>query len=285
MKPMLLTMKKNKAIVKIFIDIGSHIGQTLHEVTKAKYAFDKIYCFEPSMHCIESLEKIAETDSRIIICNFGLSNQTQDAKLFLPGSQGGTIFENKIDDSPEVSEETSENNGEVEKIKLRDANEWFEENINPADYIVVKTNCEGSEVDILDSLIDGKFMKNIYTFLVTFDIRENPKYQYRELEVRKRLRQQIEKNFCFSDDVMIGRSHEERIENWLRLFGVDSDIQDVKLLRNNYKKIFLQYSNKNGFLVRWETRLKRNLGYAIFPNWIKVALRSLKRIMGLNRDR
>ena len=271
--------------MKIFIDIGSHIGQTLHEVTKAKYAFDKIYCFEPSMHCIKSLEKIAETDSRIIICNFGLSNQTQDAKLFLPGSQGGTIFESEIDDSAGVSEETSENNGEVEKIKLRDANEWFEENINPADYIVVKTNCEGSEVDILDSLIDGKFMKNIYIFLVTFDIRENPKYQYRELEVRKRLKQQIEKNFCFSDDVMIGRSHEKRIENWLRLFGVDTDIQDVKLLRNKYKKIFLQYSNKNGFMVRWETKLKRNLRYTIFPNWIKVALRSFKRIMGLNRDR
>jgi hypothetical protein len=29
--------------MKIFIDIGSHIGQTLHEVTKEQYGFDKIY--------------------------------------------------------------------------------------------------------------------------------------------------------------------------------------------------------------------------------------------------
>ena len=33
--------------MKIFLDIGSHMGQTLREVTKEKYAFDKIVGFEP----------------------------------------------------------------------------------------------------------------------------------------------------------------------------------------------------------------------------------------------
>ena len=31
--------------MKIFLDIGSHIGQTLREVTKEKYAFDKIWAY------------------------------------------------------------------------------------------------------------------------------------------------------------------------------------------------------------------------------------------------
>ena len=271
--------------MKIFLDIGSHIGQTLQEVTKEKYAFDKIYCFEPSLLCIESLEKIASNDSRITICKFGLSNKNQDAELFLPGSQGGTIFEGGIGDLGEESNSMLEDDNMVEKIKLRDAHEWFMENINPSDYIVVKTNCEGSEVDILDSLIDGGFMGNIYTFLVTFDIRENPKYQFRELEVRKKLKKQSEKNFCFSDDVMIGFSHEQRIENWLKLFGVDTNLEDVTLLRSHYKKIFLKYANKNGFLVRWETKFKRGMGYTLFPSWLKNTLRFIKRNVGLNRER
>ena len=58
--------------MKIFLDIGSHIGQTLHEVTKEKYAFDKIVCFEPSSFCLDKLKKFAEEDDRIIICEFGL---------------------------------------------------------------------------------------------------------------------------------------------------------------------------------------------------------------------
>tara|TARA_B100000579_G_scaffold414633_1_gene408436 strand:- start:940 stop:1755 length:816 start_codon:yes stop_codon:yes gene_type:complete len=271
--------------MKIFLDIGSHIGQTLYEVTKEKYAFDKIYCFEPSLLCLESLEKIASTDSRINICKFGLSNRNQDAELYMPGSQGGTIFEGGIGDLAQESNNLTQDDNVVEKIMLRDANEWFTENINPDDYLVVKTNCEGSEVDILDSLIDGGFMENIYTFLVTFDIRENPKYQYRELEVRKKLKAQNVKNFCFSDDVMIGFSHEQRIENWLKLFGVDTHLQDTALLRNQYQKNFFKYASKNGFLIRWETKLKRGFGYSLFPDWIKNTLRFVKRKLGLNRER
>jgi|TARA_B110001450_G_C17590354_1_gene468692 FkbM family methyltransferase len=271
--------------MKIFLDIGSHIGQTLHEVTKEKYAFDKIYCFEPSAYCIDELKKIAQKDQRIEICNFGLSNKDQDAELFLAGSVGGTIFKGGANDRGQDHDDSFASDQEVEKVKLRDANKWFEENINPGDYIVVKTNCEGSEVDILDSLIDGDFMGNIYSFLVTFDIRENLAYQHRELEIRKKLGKEAVKNFCFSDDVMVGPTHEKRIENWLSLFGVDTDIHDIELLRNRYQKIFSKYSNKNGFVARWEIRIKRGLSYDLFPVWIKKSLRFVKRIAGLNRER
>jgi FkbM family methyltransferase len=73
--------------MKIFIDIGAHIGQTLHEVSKEKYAFDKIVCFEPSSLCWDELKKIALEDDRIEICEFGLSNKNQDIELFMPGTQ------------------------------------------------------------------------------------------------------------------------------------------------------------------------------------------------------
>ena len=146
--------------MKIFIDIGSHTGETLFEVIKEKYAFEKIVCFEPSKFCLDKLEKFAAEDNRIVICEFGLSNGNKDAELFQPGALTGSIYKDYKDEDHSLDRE------EVEKIKLRDANEWFENNISADDYIVVKTNCEGSEVDILDSLLDGNYMKNIYSFLI-----------------------------------------------------------------------------------------------------------------------
>jgi FkbM family methyltransferase len=271
--------------MKVFLDIGSHIGETLLEVTKEKYAFDKIYCFEPSLYCIDDLKKFADKDHRITICDFGLSNKNQDAELFQPGSLGGTIVKGETHDLGKEHDDTFIDNRQAERIKLCDASEWFEENLNPNDYIVVKTNCEGSEVDILDSLIDGNFMKNIYSFLVTFDIREHRAFQHREIEIRKKLKKEIVKNFCFSDDVMIGHSHEQRIAHWLKLFGIDSNIKDVGLLRSQYEQAFIKYANKNGFINRWEIRLKRDLNYKLLPNWLKSFLQSIKRMAGLNRER
>ena len=262
--------------MKIFLDIGSHVGQTLREVTKAKYAFDKIVCFEPARFCLNELKKFATRDDRIVICEFGLSNRNEEIELYLPGTLGGSIY---IDEEHSVSKE------EVEKIKLCDANQWFENNISPDDYIVVKTNCEGSEVDVLDSLIDGNFMKHIYSFLITFDIRNYVEFQHREIEIRKRLKKEKLTNFCFSDNVMIGPSHEKRIENWLKLFGIDSPVKDVDLLRKSHEKEFLKYSSKNGFFSRWEIKLKRIFNYNNFPDWVKDFLRSLKRILGLDRER
>ena len=262
--------------MKIFIDIGAHIGETLHEVAKEKYAFDKIIGFEPSSFCLDELKKIALEDDRIEICEFGLSNRNQDVELFLPGTQSGSIYK---------EEDHSVDKEEVETIKLRDACEWFESNTNADDYVVVKTNCEGSEVDILDSLLDGNIMKNIYCFLITFDIRNYEEFQHREVEIRKRLKKENLTNFCFSDNVMIGTSHEKRIENWLKLFGIDSQNKDVDSLRKSYKKEFLKYSRKSGFFSRWEIRIKRIFDYSNFPDWFKDILRFFKRILRLNRDR
>ena len=262
--------------MKIFLDIGSHMGQTLREVTKEKYAFDKIVGFEPSSFCLNELKKIAVDDDRIEICEFGLSNRSEDIQLFLAGTQAGSIYKD---------EDHSVDTEDLETIKLRDACEWFEGNINTDDYVVVKTNCEGSEVDILDSLIDGNIMKNIYCFLITFDIRNYEEFQHREVEIRKRLKKEKLTNFCFSDNVMIGISHEQRIENWLTLFGIDSPSKDLDFLRKLHKKEFLKYSSKNGFFSRWEVRLKRIFHYNNFPDWIKGILKLFKRILGLNRER
>ena len=46
--------------MRIFLDIGAHTGETLNEVLKEKYAFDRVICFEPSNICMPSLKKYAD---------------------------------------------------------------------------------------------------------------------------------------------------------------------------------------------------------------------------------
>ena len=224
------------------------------------------------------MEELASKDHRIEICLFGLSNKNREAKLFLPGSLSASIIMEDGVQSTEVAEE-------AENIRLVDATEWFENNTNKGDLLVVKTNCEGSEVDIIDSLIDNDYLKNIYSLLVTFDIRNYKKLQHREVEIRQKLRAQKQKNFCFSDDAMVGISHSKRIENWLTLFGIDSDLSDIETLRAKYKNQFLKYSSKSGLFSRWEIRLKRSINYNNFPNWLKKLLRFSKKFLRLSRER
>ena len=105
------------------------------------------------------------------------------------------------------------------------------------------------------------------------------------MELHIPLKEQKVKNFCFSDDVMIGFTHEERIANWLQLFGIDSENKDVGSLRKKYRPAFIKYSSKNGVFVRWETILKRELNYQLFPGWLKSILRLVKGVFGLHRER
>ena len=76
---------------------------------------------------------------------------------------------------------------------------------------------------------------------------------------------------------MIGVSHSKRIENWLTLFGIDSNISDIEKLRNQYKDQFLKYSSRRGVFARWEIRLKRSINYNNFPYWVKKSLRFSKK--------
>ena len=82
--------------MKIFLDVGGHLGETLNEILKKKYYFDKIYCFEPSKKCFQSLRKFK--DSRLKIFNFGLSNKNQNIKLYNPGLVNASIFTNNKND-------------------------------------------------------------------------------------------------------------------------------------------------------------------------------------------
>tara|TARA_B110000003_G_C16651784_1_gene534513 strand:- start:3345 stop:4142 length:798 start_codon:yes stop_codon:yes gene_type:complete len=260
--------------MRVFLDIGAHTGETLDEVLKDKYAFDRVICFEPSRTCINALYEYAKKDSRVEIQQIGLSNIDGIETLYNPGELNGSIY----------SEERNSDH-EQETITLADAHTWYLANIDISDFVVIKTNCEGSEVNIVDSFLRGETFKYFYSLLITFDIRDYPSLAHQEVEIRKRLKASEYQNFCFSDNMMIGPTHEKRLENWLTTFGIDQPSEPIAELKKKFHKNFVKFSQKSGKLVRMEIQLKRLFGYKNLPSPLKKFFQMIKRILRINRER
>ena len=252
--------------MRVFLDIGAHEGETVAEVVKKKYAFDRIVCFEPSIACQPKLLDIA--DSRVELCHYGLAGANGTAELHHAGTEAGSIYGD---------------GGASEKITLIDAARWFSENLTGNEFLVVKTNCEGAEVDIINRLLDAGLFDRAVLFLVTFDIRNYPDQRHREVELRRRLRGA--RNHCFADDVMIGLTHQARVAHWLSLFGIDRPELSAEDVRRLYADAFAYYSTRSGWRERMELRLKERFGYGMLPEPIKHLLRWGKRAVGLSRER
>ncbi|MFM8276410.1 MAG: hypothetical protein ACKN89_05350, partial [Cyanobium sp.] len=78
---------------KVFLDIGAHTGETLEEVRKPAYSFDRIIAFEPSSACFPALEAIAVQDRRIELCRFGLGDGPQQLTLYGSGLDSATTLQ------------------------------------------------------------------------------------------------------------------------------------------------------------------------------------------------
>jgi FkbM family methyltransferase len=255
--------------VRVFLDIGSHMGETVVEAQQARYGFDRIICFEPASPCWPTLEAITKNDPRVEICKFGLGSTDATIELHNPGHEGASIIGGE---------------GPIERVQIVDAVSWFRSNLHSTDFMVAKTNCEGAEVAIINRLLDDDLFGWAVTFLVTFDIRHFPEHRGEEAKLRMRLRRSGLRNFCFSDDVMIGTTHQRRIAHWLHLFGIDSGEGRAEV-EQKHAANFTRYSSRRGLHHRWEHVLKDRFGYSSLPEPIKSVLRASKRGLGFSRER
>ena len=85
--------------------------------------------------------------------------------------------------------------------------------------------------------------------------------------------------------MMIGPTHEKRIENWLTSFGVDQSSLPIDQLKEQFQDSFNKFSRKSGAWVRFEINFKRSLKYQSFPAPFKKFFQSIKRFLRLNRER
>jgi FkbM family methyltransferase len=192
---------------RVFLDVGAHTGETVRAVLDPVYRFDWIVCFEPTTACCEQLGEFG--DPRITICQFGLWKETAARPLFKPGDVGGSIFSHA-------------NDGEAQEMcRFVKAGDWFRENIQGREIVFMKLNCEGSECDIVDDLLDSGEFAKVDFMMIDFDVRRIPSQRHREAEVRSRLAEFRFPKVSFCEEVMVGLTHVARIQNWLRVVGAD----------------------------------------------------------------
>jgi FkbM family methyltransferase len=192
--------------VRVFLDVGAHVGETLAAVRKRRYGFDRIYCFEPAPACWPALERLA--DDRVTICRFGLWNRTTRHALFRAGNEGASIYADKFAEG--------EAPADVELVRAAD---WFREHLRDGDDTYLKLNCEGAEADIVEDLLESGEFARLHAVMIDPDVRKIPSQRHRERELRDRLAATGFTNYAMEDEVMIGDTHEARIRHWLRSVG------------------------------------------------------------------
>ena len=148
----------------VLIDIGAHYGETLDEVLKPQYSFERIICIEPSIIAIKKLEKFRDT--RIQIEKWAAWDSDGELVLHSAGSIGGSLFSDK---------RISSNNYEV--IKTFDFKLFFEKTIVPNDQVYIKINVEGAEIKILKRIFECYNKNQIKSILLSIDAIKIPSLQ------------------------------------------------------------------------------------------------------------
>jgi FkbM family methyltransferase len=204
--------------MKVFIDVGSNQGQTISSILEpmhgfnrvfCKYGFDRIYGFEPvpELHRILT-EKFRHP--RFTFYGAGLWKETCEKPIYGPGTQSGSIFSDKINVDPSHSV----------VCKFLRASDWFRDHLSKTDQVYVKLNCEGSEVDIIEDLLDSNEYGKIASLAVAFDVRKIPSQRHREETIKQRLQEMGYANWV-DLDLVSGNCRRQRIETWLSVAGAD----------------------------------------------------------------
>lgn len=193
-------------MTKTFIDIGAHFGQSLEVAIDPRYAFEKILCFEPSTLAFSQLRRIH--DKRVSLFQFGLGDSEGVVKLFGSGELGGSIFNEKVQKPSHLQTKT-------ETILIKSAAIELRTFIEEATEVFIKLNCEGSEIAILESLLQHNLLSEKTFVYVDFDIRKVSGFEHLATEMQENLAQ---KRVAFSMPEDFGSGGAEGVRSWLDTF-------------------------------------------------------------------
>lgn len=165
---------------RIFLDVGGNTGQTIELLLRPIFKIDRIFSFDPSPICNRLLVDKFGNNPKITIIHKGLWSSTCEMDLYNEGSQGGTVIEDyQTTCGPELR---------TTKCKFIKASDWFRDNISGDDEIFLKLNCEGSECDIVNDLLDSGEYSKIKNTLIDFDVRKSVSNTHKEKELRARMK-------------------------------------------------------------------------------------------------
>jgi FkbM family methyltransferase len=183
------------------LDVGGHVGETLAEVVKPCWRFDRVFTFEPASVNLPALERIA--DDRVEIVAAGWWHEDTELDLHDPGAIGASVAAEKA------------LTAQVEICSFIDAAVWLQENVAPDDTVWAKLNCEGAECGVIDHLDDAGALELIDHLLVHFDVEKIPGHEHQAPVTRRRL-DQSDVEWIEANRIMFGRSHAAKTANWIR---------------------------------------------------------------------
>lgn len=161
---------------KVFLDVGGYEGFSVLAALDPIFAFERVFCFEPASSCIAKIARIR--DPRLVIVKAGLSNRGGAATLYHPGTPAGSVF----GDAP-----TWGGDAAPEEIDLVSAADFFRIFLRPSDSVFMKLNCEGSELDVLESLLDSQGTSQLANVLIDLDAMKIPSQRDRVDTVMQRV--------------------------------------------------------------------------------------------------
>ncbi|MBL8483280.1 MAG: FkbM family methyltransferase [Rhodocyclaceae bacterium] len=228
--------------MKIFLDVGAHIGQTAAEVVKPVYGFDRIVCFEPVPTCAEHIRE-HHKDPRLEILALGLSNVSAIKTIYGGAEVGASLFRDKKGIDASISQQ----------CRFVRATDWINENLRPGDEVYMKLNVEGAEVEILDDLLASGALARIGHIMVDFDVRKIPGMKHMEHALRERLMQARGTRVYPADTYMLGNNHGERLHTWLVLAGCCKNLPQGDYLRSRIR-LLRQRLRQFERSVRWRIK-------------------------------
>ncbi|MFN3523670.1 MAG: hypothetical protein ACK4YQ_15590 [Phenylobacterium sp.] len=161
---------------RIFLDVGGYVGHSVLAGLDPIFAFDRVYSFEPVRALADRIAQIADPRLHVVVAC--LSKGHGAVQLFNPGSLAGSVFP----DAPEYGGAAPPQT--VDKL---DAGAFLAAFTGPDDRIWMKLNCEGSEIDVLESILDGGLSGRLSGVLVDFDALKIPSQRHRVAPMVARL--------------------------------------------------------------------------------------------------
>ncbi len=143
--------------MKIFIDLGAYIGDTLEIALKEYKEFDKFYAFEPLNRNFTILAAKFAADNKIVLLKIAadISDGMSNIYVTKQGYDGGSLCLGQGDHV--------ENKAEL--VETVNISNYLKKNFDIADEIILKVDIEGKEYDIFQLMInDGsiKYIKKIF---------------------------------------------------------------------------------------------------------------------------
>lgn len=151
----------------IVFDIGANVGIWTENIYN-KY-HPQIYCFEPASSSFNLLEQKFKDNNDIRLYKFGLGSTNRDIYLFTTNEKGGDVSEFLEKKRQRL---LSNNNIAIEKCIVKEFIQFIKDNnIDNIDLLAI--NCEGCEYDLLNHLLNTKYISNIKNILIQFHTPEN----------------------------------------------------------------------------------------------------------------